>query len=306
MAGNRAESDKIAKFIRKALLQGDCERLELRHVINGEGDRKVQDWRLKTEELGEGGAVDADTLCDVICEAAREDAEAFDGVQSYAVLAWHEGDGSMYRARAIIRTRGSMSDVGGLVEASEPATMKGLVNQQMRHLEATQRTMMTMVTSVTAQQARTIENLTQQLGQADRDRLQAWEATRRVFLSEDERAEKALERKRKLEKDKWLLDRFESLAFPVMSRMLGPGKADAKGALRESVLLHALGKFLSSFSQEQVLGMMSNMNEEQRAQFQEFYQQIATEVTANTPPETKPDEPPKAETNGAKQEEVVK
>jgi hypothetical protein len=306
MAGNRAESDKIAKFIRKALLQGDCERLELRHVINGEGDRKVQDWRLKSEEIGEGGAVDADTLCDVICEAAREDAEAFDGVQSYAVLAWHEGDGSMYRARAIIRTRGSMSDVGGLIESSEPATAKGLINQQMRHLEATQRTMMNVIANVTAQQARTIENLTDKLGQADKDRLEAWEATRRVFLSEEERAEAAAERKRKTEKDKWLLDRFESLAFPALGRLLGPGGGDVKGAVRESALLSAFGKFLSGFSQEQITGIMANMNEDQRTQFLEFYQAVAKEVTANTPPGPKPEEAKKEETNGVKQEGAEK
>lgn len=292
------ESEKLVKFIRKALLAGDCERFELRHIIAGEGDRKVEDWRIKEEELEQDGSIDPESLASTVRESASDDSEAFLGVQTYAVLAYHEGDGSLYRARAIIRIRGSNSEgvEGSIIEASEGPGTKGQTAMLMRHLEATQRTMMAVVGSVTSQQARTIENLTQQLGQADKDRLQAWEATRRVFLAEDERAEKAHERKRKLERDKWMLDRFESLAFPAVARLLGPGKADIKGSVRESVLLHALGKFLSSFSEEQVMKMMATMNEEQRTQFVEFYQSIATEVKANTPPGQ--EEPKKEETNG--------
>ena len=129
----------------------------LRHLLVDESSGAVDEW-----------VVDPQTsprdLFNVISERAVEDVEGIGGSQKYVILPFF-GDSPTPVGRFVFYLNGMASDQDGNdIAASEPANVKGLIAQQMRHNEVLVRTLvaaqgaqMRMV-EIFAQRAETSEN----------------------------------------------------------------------------------------------------------------------------------------------------
>jgi hypothetical protein len=181
LSGNR---QRIARWLNGLLgpdVQVRPDRLALRHISGGE--RQVD---VSTFALPKDSAEDADDLLSRIEEALENDAEGLGGVQKYVLLAIAEGRAI---SRLPLRTAAGLVEGAGIEPLdSEPANVKGLLGQLMRHNEVQTRLLAASVGQVVTTMQRTITRLQETCELADDRRLEAVEAAERLLSRSHERA----------------------------------------------------------------------------------------------------------------------
>jgi cell division protein FtsB len=254
--------------------EGDCIAITLRHIAGKASGEVTKMAMPKPAEFEEGEDPDmrVGMMADEIWEKAQDDANGFQGMQTYAFYSWFDGSGDKHFNRFTCRfsPQTESDEMNDDESVSEAPTGTGLVTASMRHTEvfarvATQGSMhqIAMLQRTVESQQRLVEKLTE-------NRMKTFE------LMEDLQSEK---HKRDMEmKDKEaqvrfrtdMMDRVGMLLPIVASKMfkipLLPAGSKGAPAMREllgSVTEGQMEKLSSILTQEQQ-ALLANMMMEQQ------------------------------------------
>jgi len=223
---------KLQEWLR-GVEAADCVRVEVRHMVAGaEGGGVVATFELE----GEPARFNPEAIYDKIAA----DAEGIGGLQRYTIVAFK---GSSKAARDTLRLRvdgGADAEVGG--GTSEPANLRGLVAQLMRHNETNMRMVRELAGTVPEAMTKLMRVITEALEKGFEEKVEHWRVMSQQAQSDRDGAEQqhrfALERQR-----------LEVLAGEV--RLLTPGLLSKLGLGSAELTETAMTRLIESLSEKQ-------------------------------------------------------
>lgn len=254
-----AEQD-LVRWLRTQLIGRNrpqpIDRIVLRNASTGFKGAEVQEFTVPTDE--ELAPEQVSTLSDEIMVVAQQDADgAGTKLQNYLVMALSTGAKTGPRFRFRLRGEGEDEDSG-----EETPDARGLMSQLMRHQEVLMR-----MATFGAQQtigllAKQLVESQTQVAKLQADRLAQFQAVEDAKSLQHDRELQLLtaggdeERKNALQAG--LLKKFDTLFPIVMAKLAGK-----KSALSEAEL-SVLKPFVQGLTADQIQGMMSHLDNEQR------------------------------------------
>lgn len=224
-------SQKLSEWLR-GLEALECERVEIRHMVAGsEGGSVVASFELE----GDPPRFNAEA----ITAKLTSDAEGIGGPQRYTLAGYKAASKA---ARDTLRLRvdgGADAELGG---PSEPANLRGLVAQLMRHNEQQARTNRELASSVPEAMTKMVRVLSEALEQAFAKQVEHW----RVMGEQAKYDREATEQKHRLELER---ERFHVLAQEV--KLLTPGLAAKLGFGSPQMTEAATVRFVESLTEQQ-------------------------------------------------------
>lgn len=276
---------KFKAWVRQLVLgkqEGLCLAVSLRHLGHKQGADVARTTMPKPEEIGEGEAESQLAIvADQLWSQAQDDADAFEGVQTYAFYSWFDGSpdkaASRYTARFSSRVAGEENSEDESV--SEPPTATGQVSQAMRHTEAMARIMtqgqMHMVSSLTRaneSKDRLIEKLLD-------EKMAAIETVEEAMTKKHERQMEMEERRLKAKVMEDAINRVGALVPLVLTKLTGQKllPAGAKGA-------PAMKELLATIDSEQMEKLGGILKPEQTAMLAEMMMEQQEDETKDVAP----------------------
>jgi len=259
----------ITKFLRTHLAQTrevPVSRIALRHAAASAKGQDVESFSIPEE----GFTIDTlQIFAQEILSRAQSDADGLGGVQRYVIQIYDNGKASL--GRFAFRLRGQEDEFDDSMNGEEAPTMRGLLQQLMRHNEANARTMNLMFQGMSTSlvrriesQDRLIEGLVEKrqkdLVVMEEARTQQHERDMQLLLTEN-----AENRKDKL------VEKL-SLMLPVALNHL-VGKKVLDGDDPNVLMLKA---FAGSLSPEQLQSIQSGLSVEQRVVLYKIIQGLQT------------------------------
>jgi hypothetical protein len=241
---------------------GSLSRLELYHVVEGEGSDKIQSF---TPEEGQ----EVDLLAQSIWEIAEHDSTTRTAgmPQNYSIWAYRgESTEPSSQHRFVLRGKNT---IGLGAESSEPATDRGERSQQMRQLENQHRIIMNMATELSGRLSSEIERERSRRERSE-DRMMELLDTHQQLL--DRRQERDLERARAEAKERrmdMMADFLMTMAPLIVAKLIS-GK-DGLSGLAGSARDQAIGKLLKSLSEEEIMGVFNSVKGQNQMALLELY-----------------------------------
>lgn len=265
----------VRLFVRRnvfnATKSGECRELVLRHLaVGAKSGSEVHRWEIEAHHKSQDGV---DSLVDEIETFASSDANGWQGVQTYALLAFH-GDNERQTARFVFRVDGSSDEDEDNDYDSEPKNLKGALAQQMRHNELIMKTSMTNMATVMNVMQRTMNNQAARLESMENDRVKSIHLFEQLMSEQHTRD---MEARRIEAREKALTEVVGSLkqALPIVAtKLLGPKKEEGQPSGAETVLQKIVEGFMS-MSPEQKAAMYNMLSDEQREQFKDLFSVMA-------------------------------
>jgi len=248
------------------------ERFELYHTVEESPAERIQVFG----GLEEG--VDPQELGQALWEMGENDAatRALGVPQRYVVWSFRTGNPEMdsqwaFSIRGKTNARGSL-DMG---ESSDPPTERGVAGAVLRHNEALHRMMMLMTDATAGRLAAELQQERQRRKESE-DKMSAMLDMREQLL--DQKAERELhtaQETAKARRHDEMMTMFISMAPLLLSQVLGQKGfgADAGAAMRDT----AIGKMLKGLSQEEAMGVIGSLKDNNRMAFMELYKSYAQE-----------------------------
>lgn len=237
------EGDESAEPIRKAVL---------RHSAPGTKGNDVETFEVKEKFSTD----DLESLVDDILKRAQADADGIGGVQHYALHLYAKGkDRSVARFPFRMRGQDDDYDTGA---GDEPANMKGVLTQFMRHNEAYAKTMTQGFGSVTAMLVRRLEDADKQIGKLLAQRGEDMALMESLRSEQNDRDIKMLEAESSERRKDAIFEKV-ALIVPVMLNKLMKQKVIPS----EDPSMLMLQQFVESISSDQLAKLSSSLNPEQ-------------------------------------------
>lgn len=254
------DRNRIGQWIRREIYRehrdGPVRRLVIRHVT--------------TEKLaGEVFSLEAPAVFDeawiahALTEielAADQDAEGLGESQKYCVLAFR-GEPGQERSSGRFSFRVTVVDDGeSEFVTSEPATLKGLLTQQMRHTEAMMRLTVQSIGQVQAMHQRTIEEQYQQLREYSAKHLDTLHLVEGLQQRSHERQLEVQREESRSEMAREAIEKLMLLAPALINRALG------QKALPEKISpeVASLQAFFSTLTEDQWSSILATLTPEQQ------------------------------------------
>ncbi|MDP9002364.1 MAG: hypothetical protein M3O46_19910 [Myxococcota bacterium] len=251
--------DRIASWLRGIEGVG-CTRVEARHLVAGaEGGSVVATFEGTTIAL------------DDIVARLDSDAEAVGGVQRYSLLAFR-ADTKAPRDRLSLRVDGGAD---GDVSASEPASLRGALSQQMRHNEALVRMLGTMCGSSLDAMSKQTKNLAEALENANADRVEMWGLLRQLATHDREKVVVDAELASKAKQEDLLRESLGLIVPGIVAKFL------PSPAVKES----ALTKLVESLTPEQQETVFGVLTVDQRVALSAVLDDVIKKSEANHAPQ---------------------
>lgn len=237
----------LVKWIRGTLFQGvededetnRVTRFELRQVTDA-GENILQKFSIKKDELPTDDKIEA--MAEEILDLAQEDSEGFSHTVSYVVLSFCGKDRKPSKRSPVIRL--SPDGLTSRVGETEPANMKGLFSQLMRHNEALVRTVMQTQETNTRFAEKVISRLSQQVEKHDQTRVEMFAAVEELISEKHKRDLEAQKEERRSKQIEKASEKIIPL-LPVMVNRLAGKKLlpqDIKDHPAMSILVNTLRK----------------------------------------------------------------
>lgn len=248
---NLRADPRLSRWVRGVFHSSVLERIELHHGGSA-GSSHVETWTTFESRT-------PDQIIRDIYQSASEDAEAFHGPQKYVALAFVQNQRAP--SRVIFRVEGQPWEQGDDFEGSEPPNGKGLTSQLMRHTEGAVRLALMSSRQMTEMMARNLER------QAQREEAFMEKHLKVLELHEDllnKNHERGIEREDKasMRQIKMAVASQGMQLLPTLLAKFMPGGGGA---------LPLLTNLVGSLSEDQIMTIMSNLSETQKAQFLEVY-----------------------------------
>jgi hypothetical protein len=254
---------KLKRSIRGAF-DGPVERVIVRQL---HADGTMNNVTSMAGEEISGKARTSDVIADDIFEQMNVYAQDFPGTAAKFVVFFYRPNDSVHarRSPAIVIRSKQEEGVTDEIEASEPATDRGVTSQSMRHLE-TRDAQLTRREGLVAQQSELLitrlSNMVQSLADVFPRVLEAEQGLidrtqeRSIRFRREEKTDKLVEKG---------LETVMMLAGPLAAKVL-PGQGGA--AIAQDMMLINL---MSSMKPEQIQALMTTLTHEQQANFIELY-----------------------------------
>lgn len=259
--------------------EGDCTFFVIRHLGAGKGKLDDVDKvpALKVEEIEEGEAdATVDRFAFQLHEIAEQDANGFQGVQTYAFLAFFEENPEKHVSRYTLRIVSSDEDEESPdASVSEPANGTGLTAQAMRHSEAfarigTQASMHQMTL-----QQRTIQTQADLIERLASERMESFKLIEELYSRKHERDMEVMEKTASLKTRTELIERVTPLLPVIAAKLTGMPllpKGDDKN--------QGLRAILSSIDETQMGQLQAILRPEQMGLLAEMMVQMQSEDEA--------------------------
>lgn len=260
------QEDKFVAWFRSELCRSKpASKFVLRSASSGTRGTEIDTFEIETRlELEE-----IPIYAQNVLERAQADADSHGaGVTRYLVLSYRQGE-SKPGSRYSFRLRGEGDpDLDEEAEGDEPANMKGLMAQLMRHNEAMSRTLVMATNGLTATMARRLESADRMIEKLSQERTKMFEAIEESRGEQHARdMEMMLVDKSQGRKDQ-AFQKLMSLVPLVINKIVGqkalPDKSDP--------LMMLLEPLISGLSSEQFQAIQSTLSPEQTIMFVELLQ----------------------------------
>jgi hypothetical protein len=203
--------DRIAQWLR-GIEGAGCVRVEARHMVSGaEGGSVVGTF----ERAGEGEG--SHFAAAEVSAKLESDAESVGGVQRYLLLAYREGSKAP-RDRLPLRLDGGAD---GDPSASEPASLRGALSQQMRHNEAILRMVGSMFGSTLDAMSKQNRAIAEALEKSNEERVEMWGVLRQMSTHDRDKATSDHELALQSKREDVLVDSVK-LIMPALIGKLAP------------------------------------------------------------------------------------
>lgn len=267
---------KLTTWLNRAVLveneQGRCRKIVLRHLIATEKANSIGEW------VASAWTNNLVALADSIQEEAESDVENLIGLQTYVLRAYY-GDEikpgpSRFLFRIESRQAESDSDMDPL--GSEPANVKGMLSQQMRHNEGIMRLAIGTANQTHASILAMNRFLMERVEMLERGRMAHVEATEALL---NQRNDREMEAKRLESSEKRKDEAFQKLQLlvPVLVNKIAGKKMLPEAGGSEMGQLQAL---LASLSVEQMEKLSMVLTPVQMTSILSFYEQMMKEQEA--------------------------
>jgi hypothetical protein len=230
-------------------------RIELRHK-SSEG--RVREWR-----VDEG--TDARELALDVTRGVESDGRAMRGSPLYALLAYREGAGPYFERlflTALARADRLADDDGASVTAAD------LVEQSMRHTEASARLAIGHSNEIVRHYQRMLEMAHQRIGELEKRLSRSADLYEALTTSQHERDLEVMRAKVDEKKQDFFREKLDLLLPIAMNKLLGQGGKGGKPVLGEEMIR----QLLKSLRQDQFDRIMGALEPEQIALMGEIYQ----------------------------------
>jgi hypothetical protein len=269
----------LNRWLRRMILveerdEGRCTKLVLRQVKNSRGGGEdVSSWKVPSAPEAEW----FDEVIDEIAAEAHQDAGGVGGLVPYQVQAFYQREPDKALARFAFREFAqSDEDVEGDEDAIEPAGMKGLLNQLMRHNEAIMRTSVLATGQTMGGLIKQISRQNELIESLVDEKFKNLQVIEEAMSNKEDREFKRLEAARKGEMIRDAFDKFQAL-LPIIVAKLAGGKGGGP-VTKESAQRDAMLKsFMASINEEQLGALTSALKPEQQVMVFEMYQSIQNE-----------------------------
>lgn len=246
----------VGKFLRQESTSKNVSKYVLRHAAKGRQGNEVETFEI-TESLTE---MELENLAAVIVSRAQSDADGIGpAIQRYVLLSLGGDDTVM--GRQPFRLRGTSDlDLDGDDEAGEePANMKGLMSQLMRHNEAQARTMQMSLGSILTSQARRMESQDRLIERLMEDRLKSFEVVEEAMSRKHEREMEMESLRSKEQRTAFGLSKIMAL-LPVALSAFSKGKIPTD----KTPMVLMVEELVNGLSEDQLKGIAGQLQPEQR------------------------------------------
>ncbi len=241
---------------------GRVSKLVLRHAAGKGGD--VQTFPLKKVP----DETKLESLLNDIEQAAQDDAEGLGGLQKYVLIAIRQGTGAA-GGRFSFNMQGS-DDSDEDAFNSEPASLKGIASQQMRHNEIIMRTSVMATNQVITTLQRTISRQADLIEKMEADRAGTFQLMEELQSQKHERDIQTANHLHKQEVQKELLGKVTLLLPSVINKLTGK-KVMKEGASPEAM---AIKEFMASLKPQQMEALSSILAPEQLISIMNMYESV--------------------------------
>lgn len=267
---------KLTTWLNRAVLveneQGRCRKIVLRHLIATEKANSIGEW------IASAWTNNLVALADSIQEEAEQDVDSLIGLQTYVLRAYYGDETKPGPSRFLFRieSRQVESDTDLDPLGSEPANVKGMLSQQMRHNEAIMRLAIGTANQTLSTVLGMNRFLMERVESLERGRMAHVEATEQLL---NQRNERELEAKRLEASEKRKDEAFQKLQLlvPVIINKVAGKKMLPEAGGGEMAQLQAL---LSSLSMEQMEKLSQVLTPVQMTSVLSFMEQMMKEQEA--------------------------
>lgn len=276
---NEAER-KVATWLKSELCKDKPPaKIVLRSAGVGNKGTEVDSWsvevRIELEEIP--------ALANTIVSRAQEDADGNGPtITRYVVLAYDKGQSKdKARSRFAMRLRGEadldLDDDSG----EEPATMKGLLSQLMRHNEAMARTLVAVSSSSSMSMVRRLESSDKQVDSLIAERMAYFEEREKSRSEEHARDQEAFLVGKEQERKDAMFQKLMGLVPIVVNRIAGQ-KALPSG---DDPMMSMLEALVGTMDASQFQAIAGNLKPEQQLTFFEILRTFQARKAASQPKE---------------------
>lgn len=275
-------SDDVSKWVAREMTDitedGSVSRIELHHTIEGEGSERLRVYRSLADTT-------ADDLAEDIFSIAEKDAQtrANDMPQRYVLMSFRddpeEGDADQPDAMHAFVLKGSiLATIMG--SSTDPPTPAGRQSQDMRHSEALHRLMMQFAEGTAGRLARELDRESKARQHAEDKSFKTIELYEQLLDKKQERELQQAEAQQKARQMDALVNVAISLGTLMMAKFLGaPADAVQKAqeaaggppALSGSSRSSVVGKFLTSLTPDEGMGIFGALKASNKLLVQELY-----------------------------------
>lgn len=259
---------ELIHFVRSELVKerktGKFTGFVLRHAAPGSKGNEVDSWDLSDEQLT---LDDANRLANEIGNRAQIDANGNGpGPQRYVLSSVVEG-GRAARLAFVLRGESQDEEEEDPNSAgNDPPTMRGLVQQQMRHNEALARTLIQVSSTAGSHMARQLEAMGRQVESMLKDRFDMFEQLEQSRNANNEREIAVMQALNKEKHKEAAVEKMLALAPAVVNRLTGKSVVeDAQDPLKMM-----FKDFATSLSPEQLRAIGASLNPTQQIQMVEL------------------------------------
>lgn len=252
---------KLSGWIERQLSLPDLlDKLVLRHVqADGKHGSEVGTWSVPADEKDGGTAADRnpDALADRIIETAEQDAGALGSVQRYLLSAWFAGE-DRPSGRFAFRASGAEDedeDADGSEALTEPPSMRGMLQQLMRHNEALMRSSVGQTMHVMEMQTRIIRSQDETVQKLVGEKMETISMVEELRTKKHERELAEQEQKVQLDMKRDIVDAVKMLLPAAVNGMTGK-MLMPMSVSPEMVMLNAFFESLKAEQLQVILGTL--------------------------------------------------